>query len=84
MGGPFHDRVLRVLYPHLQAGDDSETALKALIPCTGCRHEAKCGADLLACDAYAMFAAGLKEARWKHAPRAPTHARYLALFDEAQ
>ncbi len=52
------------------------------MPCTGCRHEAKCGSEQLACEAYAMFAAGMKEGRWRRAPRFPTHARYLALFED--
>jgi len=36
---------------------------------------------LLACEAYGVFVKDL-DASWDFAPRAPTHARYLAIFSE--
>ena len=49
-------------------------------PCDACRLKRRCADELLACDAFAMFAAGETVARWKGAPRAPTRARFDALF----
>ena len=45
-------------------------------PCPGCRHLARCEAEHLACDAKAIFAAGLPEFRYRLAPRLPTRARW--------
>ncbi len=51
-------------------------------PCQGCRFAERCGAQRLACDAYALFMAGAAERRWCMAPRAPTAARFAALFEK--
>ena len=51
-------------------------------PCSVCRHDARCKAERLACDAFAVWrsAPNAKE-RWGRAPRLPTHARFLALIE---
>jgi len=56
-----------------------EVALNSASPCEECRHRARCKADLLTCDAWAVYLAGGSETRWKFAPRAPTRARYESL-----
>jgi len=50
-------------------------------PCEGCRFAARCGAEWLACAAYGMYVAREPRRRWVNAPRAPTHARFLALTE---
>jgi len=50
-------------------------------PCDQCRFRERCGSMLLACEAYRVFVKDLGAA-WDFAPRAPTHARYLAIFSE--
>jgi hypothetical protein len=57
----------------------AELALNSPAPCDACKHRARCKAELLACDAWAVYLAGRSEARWKFAPRAPTRARYESL-----
>jgi hypothetical protein len=57
----------------------AELTLNSAAPCDECRHAARCKADLLACDAWAVYLAGGSEVRWKFAPRAPTRARYESL-----
>jgi|ERR1700683_334651 hypothetical protein len=49
-------------------------------PCDDCPFRARCGVALLACESYGVFVRGL--ARWDLAPRVPTHARYLTVFDD--
>ncbi len=51
-------------------------------PCDACRFAERCAGERLACAAFAMFLRGVEPHRWKAAPRAPTSARYLALFGE--
>jgi hypothetical protein len=57
----------------------AKLALNSAVPCDACRHAARCKADRLACDAYAVHLARGSEVRWKFAPRAPTRARYESL-----
>jgi len=49
-------------------------------PCTGCRLAGRCAEGHEACAAFAMFVHGQPESRWQAAPRAPSTARYAALF----
>jgi len=51
-------------------------------PCDVCRFRERCGALLLACEAYAVFVRDVDGARWEMAPRAPTRAGYLRLFTD--
>jgi len=51
-------------------------------PCDECRFRERCGSLLLACEAYRVFVREL-DARWDFVPRAPTRARYLAIFAES-
>jgi hypothetical protein len=48
-------------------------------PCDGCRFNARCGIEGLACAAFSMYLANEPEVHWRLAPRAPTTARYDAL-----
>jgi hypothetical protein len=41
-------------------------------PCLGCRHETRCAAENLCCDAAALFRRGFPEVRYRFAPRAPS------------
>ena len=50
-------------------------------PCDECRLRARCASLLLACEAYRVFVRDL-DAQWDFAPRAPTRARYLAIFSD--
>ena len=45
-------------------------------PCDDCRHAARCGAERLACDAFAVWVAGRGPRHWQTAPRQPTRERY--------
>ena len=49
-------------------------------PCDHCRFAPRCGDELLACDAFVIFAAGGSMARWQHAPRAPSAAKFAVVF----
>ena len=51
-------------------------------PCDECRFRERCGSLLLACEAYRVFVREL-DAQWDFVPRAPTRARYLAIFSES-
>jgi hypothetical protein len=57
----------------------AELPSNSAAPCDECRHAARCKADRLACDAFAVYLAGGSEVRWRFAPRAPTRARYESL-----
>jgi hypothetical protein len=57
----------------------AKLAQNSAAPCDACRHAARCKADRLVCDAFAVYLAGGSEVRWKFAPRAPTRARYDSL-----
>jgi hypothetical protein len=50
-------------------------------PCDACRFAERCRDEHLACDAFAIFAAGSPRSRWSGAPRVPTHERWLGLFE---
>jgi hypothetical protein len=63
--------------------DPSATdALTAPCPCESCRFAARCAAEQRACEAFALFVQGLAEPRWRLAPRAPTRARYLVIYEK--
>jgi hypothetical protein len=62
-----------------------EAAIAAEVsPCTGCRFEARCSSEQLACDRFVLFAYGAGPLRWQRAPRVPTSAIYAALYDPPQ
>jgi hypothetical protein len=63
--------------------EQAMTALQGPAPCDDCRHSARCGAERLACDAFAHYARGLSETRWRVVPRQPTRGRYTQLFTAA-
>ncbi len=48
-------------------------------PCDACKFAAKCAAGMC-CERFALFLVGAGEPRWKVAPRAPSRARFAALF----
>lgn len=54
--------------------------LEAPAPCEGCRLAARCGAELLACDAFRLYYLGGGPARWALAPRLPSRREYAALL----
>lgn len=49
-------------------------------PCLSCRHQARCEAEGLCCDASALFRQGLPEIRYRLAPRLPSRARWEAFM----
>jgi hypothetical protein len=49
-------------------------------PCDGCHLRRKCADAQLACERFSMFSHGEARSRWINAPRAPTRARFEALF----
>lgn len=51
-------------------------------PCDDCRFRERCGLELLACESYSLFVREIGPTRWGVAPRAPTRARYLSLFND--
>jgi hypothetical protein len=51
-------------------------------PCDQCRYRRRCGSDLLACEAYSLYARESTSKQWDVVPRAPTRARYLAVFHD--
>jgi hypothetical protein len=55
-------------------------AMDAPSPCDGCTLATRCAMRELACSAFSMFAAGLPMKRWQYADRAPTRAKFKALF----
>jgi hypothetical protein len=61
--------------------DLAPAALTERCPCDGCRHAARCKAQLLSCEAFTMYVHSESEKRWRLAPRAPTSARYQALLE---
>jgi hypothetical protein len=56
-------------------------ALIAPCPCDACRFAPRCAAERCACEAFALFVQGRAEPRWRLAPRAPTRARYLVIYE---
>jgi hypothetical protein len=50
-------------------------------PCDNCRLSKRCGAEQLVCEAFTMFVANEPAPRWRAAPRAPTRARWQAIFE---
>ncbi len=65
------------------AGDDAVAALLEDGPCDDCRHATRCGRELLACDAFAVWVAGRGSKCWQTAPRLPTRERLAAVFKRA-
>lgn len=49
-------------------------------PCAECRFAERCKVERLACAAFSMYLHAEPAARWRLAPRAPTHTRYEALM----
>ena len=49
-------------------------------PCDDCRHAPRCGRELLACDAFAVWVAGRGPRHWQTAPRQPTRERYAQVL----
>jgi hypothetical protein len=49
-------------------------------PCDTCRHAARCGAEQLACERFAVYAHGASEVRWSIAPRVPDAGIWQRLF----
>lgn len=64
-----------------EAADEVEYVLLEPSPCESCRLARRCGAERLACEAFGMFAAGEGAPRWQAAPRAPTRARWEAIYE---
>lgn len=67
------------------AADALEFVLPYLLgpaPCDECRFRRRCGSDLLACEAYGLYARESTSKQWDVVPRAPTRAGYLAVFRE--
>ena len=50
-------------------------------PCDECGLRTRCALERLACEAFARF---VHRKGWRTAPRAPTSARYVALFAKAK
>jgi hypothetical protein len=50
-----------------------------ITPCLGCRHEARCRDEQLACAALSVYRAGLPESRYRLAPRVPSRGLYEVL-----
>jgi hypothetical protein len=61
---------------------DPTAALTAPCSCDGCRFAARCAVERRACEAFGSFVQGHTEARWRLAPRAPTRARYLVIYEQ--
>jgi hypothetical protein len=56
-------------------------ALKGPAPCDGCAGAARCGAERLACSAFALYSRNVSTARWSAAPRLDaTRERFDGLF----
>jgi hypothetical protein len=55
----------------------------AAAPCDGCRLAARCAERREACASFAMYYHGEPEKRWREAPRAPSTARFMALFESS-
>jgi hypothetical protein len=56
-------------------------------PCKGCRHQARCTAEIIACDAFILFARlgdQCGSERWKFAPRFPSRAIMERLVGSAR
>lgn len=49
-------------------------------PCDDCWHAQRCGAERLACEAFAYFARGKSESKWRLQPRHPTLERFARIF----
>lgn len=62
------------------ASSDLNAALLEDGPCDDCRHAARCGAEHLACDAFAVWIAGRSATYWQTAPRQPTRERFAELL----
>lgn len=60
--------------------DELSTVLIGEAPCDNCRHAERCRVELLACDAFALYAKGGSAARWQQAPRIPTAERFEQVF----
>jgi hypothetical protein len=52
-------------------------------PCDGCRHAARCQAERLACESFALYMNCASAARVHQAPREPSRAIYLATLSRA-
>lgn len=67
----------------LAAPDTDADALAALTedgPCDDCRHASRCGRELLACDAFAVWVAAKGPRSWQTAPRMPTRERFAGIY----
>ena len=53
-------------------------------PCWACGFAPRCAAEQLACEAFSMYVHGEFRSRWATAPRAPTHAKLLAIEAERE
>jgi hypothetical protein len=61
-------------------GRHLEVAALGPCPCDGCPHAERCAQEALACSAFALFCSGLREPRWRLAPRCDaTHERFVEL-----
>lgn len=57
------------------------TFLDSPAPCDGCRLAARCGAVLLACDAFAVYVDDEPGEDWRSVPRSPTRDIYAQIFE---
>ena len=64
---------------HNHATHHADARLTESPPCDGCRFNARCGIEGLACVAFSMYLANEPEVHWRLARRDPTTARYDAL-----
>ncbi|HVZ35655.1 MAG TPA: hypothetical protein VG963_24685 [Polyangiaceae bacterium] len=59
------------------------TLLLGPCPCDGCASRRRCAEQLLACSAFALFARGALEGRWRAASTLDAgHLRYLSIYTD--
>jgi hypothetical protein len=62
--------------------DPCLVAIEGPAPCDACRNAPRCAVQLEACPAFALYAKGASEARWRSAPRLPSREQFDMIFPE--